>query len=229
MSGIGAMAGRPVHQTTSSDRRGGGKADPARTQITPDGRGDGCGLACRLDRGHERSSLPLHLVSQVEDYIAQLGPFDLVFINGDLVANHAYVENGRLVGIIDWGDATRQIDTASSSRFIATCSHAIKRVSGVFGSQRLARRRRFSAQGFGACLAPPGHRSRSTPHNRCLRAHCREVPPPGHRHARRACQATLPGLSGRRLGSHTLGNCDILGSMCLCRLWRAICALCGTR
>jgi aminoglycoside phosphotransferase (APT) family kinase protein len=53
--------------------------------------------------GH--SSLPPHLIPQVDDYLARLGPFDRVFVHGDLVANHVYVANGRLSGIIDWGDA----------------------------------------------------------------------------------------------------------------------------
>lgn len=53
----------------------------------------------------EQSSLPPHLIAQIDDYLARLGPFDRVFVHGDLVANHAFVENGRLAGIIDWGDA----------------------------------------------------------------------------------------------------------------------------
>lgn len=53
----------------------------------------------------EQSSLPPHLVAQVEDYLARLRPFDPVFVHADLVGNHVFVENGRLTGIIDWGDA----------------------------------------------------------------------------------------------------------------------------
>jgi hypothetical protein len=53
----------------------------------------------------EHSSLPPHLIAQVDDYLARLGTFDCVFVHGDLCANHVYVENGRLAGIIDWGDA----------------------------------------------------------------------------------------------------------------------------
>lgn len=53
----------------------------------------------------QQSSLPPHLIAQIADYLARLGPFDRVFVHGDLVANHAYVVNGRLAGIIDWGDA----------------------------------------------------------------------------------------------------------------------------
>ena len=52
-----------------------------------------------------QSSLPPHLIAQIDDYLARLGPFDRVFVHGDLVALHVFVENGRLSGIIDWGDA----------------------------------------------------------------------------------------------------------------------------
>ena len=52
------------------------------------------------------SSLPSHLIGQIGGFWARLGPFDRVFVHGDLVSNHLYVRKGRLVGIIDWGDAT---------------------------------------------------------------------------------------------------------------------------
>ena len=54
----------------------------------------------------EQSSLPSHLVAQVDDYLTRLGPLDdPVFVHGDLCAMHAFVKEGRLSGIIDWGDA----------------------------------------------------------------------------------------------------------------------------
>jgi aminoglycoside phosphotransferase (APT) family kinase protein len=53
----------------------------------------------------EQSSLPPHLIAQIDGYLARLKPFDRVFVHGDLCANHVFVENGRLAGIIDWGDA----------------------------------------------------------------------------------------------------------------------------
>jgi aminoglycoside phosphotransferase len=53
----------------------------------------------------KQSSLPPHLIAQIDDYVARLFPFDRVFVHGDLCAMHAFVENGRLTGIIDWGDA----------------------------------------------------------------------------------------------------------------------------
>ena len=52
-----------------------------------------------------RSSLPAHLVAQAGDYVARLGAYDLVFTHADLCAAHAFVEGGRLSGLIDWGDA----------------------------------------------------------------------------------------------------------------------------
>jgi len=52
-----------------------------------------------------RSSLPPHLVAQVERFVGRLGPSQDVFVHGDLVAAHVFVEDGRLAGIIDWGDA----------------------------------------------------------------------------------------------------------------------------
>ena len=78
-----------------------------------------------------RSSLPPHLVAQVEEYLARLGPFDRVFVHGDLVANHAYVEDGRLVGIIDWGDATvtdRHYEIIQVYRDLFHCDKALLRV-----------------------------------------------------------------------------------------------------
>ncbi|MEQ9189562.1 MAG: aminoglycoside phosphotransferase family protein [Alphaproteobacteria bacterium] len=51
------------------------------------------------------SSLPPHLAAQAADYVARLGPPDPVFVHGDLVANHVFVADGCLSGVIDWGDA----------------------------------------------------------------------------------------------------------------------------
>ena len=39
------------------------------------------------------------------DYLARLGPFDPVFVNGDMMYRHIFVQGGRLSAIIDWGDA----------------------------------------------------------------------------------------------------------------------------
>ena len=51
------------------------------------------------------SSLPPHLIAQIDDYLARLGSFDRVFVHGDLMHRHVFVEHGRLAGMIDWGDA----------------------------------------------------------------------------------------------------------------------------
>ncbi len=51
------------------------------------------------------SALPAHLVAQVEGYVARLGPLDGAFVHGDLMHRHLFVADGRLTGIIDWGDA----------------------------------------------------------------------------------------------------------------------------
>jgi len=53
----------------------------------------------------ERSSLPRHLVAQVDNFLSRLGAPDRVFAHGDLTTRHVYVEDGGLAGIIDWGDA----------------------------------------------------------------------------------------------------------------------------
>jgi len=79
----------------------------------------------------EHSSLPLHLIAQVDGYLARLRPFDRVFVHGDLVANHAYVENGRLTGIIDWGDAVvtdRHYEIIQLYRDMFGCDKALLRV-----------------------------------------------------------------------------------------------------
>jgi hygromycin-B 7''-O-kinase len=79
----------------------------------------------------QRSSLPPHLIAQIDDYLVRLGPFDRVFVHGDLVANHAYVENGRLAGIIDWGDATvtdRHYEIIQVYRDLFRCDKALLRV-----------------------------------------------------------------------------------------------------
>ena len=52
-----------------------------------------------------RSSLPPHLSSQAEKFVARIGAFDSIFVHGDLFPRHVLVEHGRLTGIIDWGDA----------------------------------------------------------------------------------------------------------------------------
>lgn len=77
------------------------------------------------------SSLPPHLIAQIDDYLARLGPFDNVFVHSDLVANHVYVEDGRMAGIIDWGDAMvtdRHYELIQVYRDMFRCDKALFRV-----------------------------------------------------------------------------------------------------
>jgi aminoglycoside phosphotransferase len=53
----------------------------------------------------KRSSLPLHLITQIDNYLARTDANDCVFTHGDRVANHIFVQDSQLSGIIDWGDA----------------------------------------------------------------------------------------------------------------------------
>jgi len=53
----------------------------------------------------QNSSLPKHLINQIDDFLAALPPFDSVLVNSDIVLMHIFINKGRLSGIIDWGDA----------------------------------------------------------------------------------------------------------------------------
>ena len=57
--------------------------------------------ALNVTAAAEQSSLSPHLIPQIDDYLARLGPFDRVLVHSDLVAAHTFVENGRITGIID--------------------------------------------------------------------------------------------------------------------------------
>lgn len=59
-----------------------------------------------LQAAAEKSILPKHLLTQLDAFIATLDVFDNCFVNGDIVDTHVFIDNGRLSGIIDWGDAT---------------------------------------------------------------------------------------------------------------------------
>jgi len=52
-----------------------------------------------------QSVLPSRLVSQIDGFVAGTDQEDTVFVHGDLMFRHVFVEDGRLEGIIDWGDA----------------------------------------------------------------------------------------------------------------------------
>lgn len=77
-----------------------------------------------------QSSLPPHLIAQIDGFLAGLGPFDHVFVHGDLTANHVYAEDGRLAGIIDWGDAMvtdRHYELIQLYRDLFGCNKALFR------------------------------------------------------------------------------------------------------
>jgi hygromycin-B 7''-O-kinase len=77
-----------------------------------------------------QSSLPPHLIAQIDDYLARLEPFDRVFAHGDLVASHVFVDEGRLAGIIDWGDAMvtdRHYELIQPHRDMFGCDKALLR------------------------------------------------------------------------------------------------------
>jgi aminoglycoside phosphotransferase (APT) family kinase protein len=79
----------------------------------------------------ERSSLPAHLAAQAEGLVARLGPYDRVFCHGDLVAQHVFVEDGRVTGIIDWADAIvtdRHYELAQVFRDTFDCDRELFRV-----------------------------------------------------------------------------------------------------
>jgi hygromycin-B 7''-O-kinase len=79
----------------------------------------------------EQSSLPPHLIAQIDDYLARLEPFNRVFVNSDLTALHVFVENGRLAGIIDWGDAMvadRHMELIQLYRDVFDCDKVLLRV-----------------------------------------------------------------------------------------------------
>lgn len=74
------------------------------------------------------SSLPPHLIAQADAFLGSLPPVDQAFVHGDITANHVYVENGRLVGLIDWGDALvadRHTELIQIYRDLFRCDRAL--------------------------------------------------------------------------------------------------------
>ncbi|MGF1472524.1 MAG: phosphotransferase family protein [Rubrobacteraceae bacterium] len=79
----------------------------------------------------EHSSLPPHLISQIDDYLVQHDPLDRVLVHGDLIANHVFVDNGRFAGIIDWGDAIvidRHYELIQLHRDMFDCDKTLLRI-----------------------------------------------------------------------------------------------------
>lgn len=77
-----------------------------------------------------RSSLPAHLVGQVETYLADSAEATPVVVHGDLNEMHVYVEDGRIVGLIDWGDtvvADSHYELIQIYRGLFACDRALLR------------------------------------------------------------------------------------------------------
>lgn len=82
--------------------------------------------ASEIARAAMHSSLPRHLISQVEEYMARLGPIDRVFLHGDLAGNHIYVR-----GAASWASLTGAMqrlptDTTNSPSFTLEPSRATR-------------------------------------------------------------------------------------------------------
>ena len=66
---------------------------------------DGFWPAPNLAAAARRTVLPSRLTEQVDRFVAGMGAGDRVLAHGDLMFRHVFVEDGRLSGIVDWGDA----------------------------------------------------------------------------------------------------------------------------
>lgn len=55
-----------------------------------------------------KSSFPTHLIPGIRAYVASISAPDMAFVHGDLMERHIFIANGRLSGVIDWGDAAFQ-------------------------------------------------------------------------------------------------------------------------
>ncbi|MFF2848432.1 phosphotransferase family protein [Streptomyces sp. NPDC058001] len=78
----------------------------------------------------EQSSLPAHLVAQVEDYLGGLRPFDRVVVHGDVTTRHTFLEDGQFTGIIDWGDTLvtdRHYELCQVHRDVFDCDKTLLR------------------------------------------------------------------------------------------------------
>lgn len=108
----------------------------------------------------KHSSLPPHLVAQVNDYLTKLRPEDPVFTHGDLCDQHIFFDNGKLSGIIDWGDAMvtdRHYELIQIYRGIFDCDKKLFRIfleasnwpiKKDFATQTLCQALRRQAIGF---------------------------------------------------------------------------------
>ncbi|HEU5484462.1 MAG TPA: aminoglycoside phosphotransferase family protein [Microlunatus sp.] len=58
-----------------------------------------------VERHREWGSLPRGLVDAIPAYLAGYRPAPACLLHGDLTEDHIFVDDQRLVGVIDWGDA----------------------------------------------------------------------------------------------------------------------------
>ena len=58
-----------------------------------------------LERHRRWRSLPDHLVEQIPAYLSDYRPGRVCLVHADLNEDHLFVDDGRLLGVIDWGDA----------------------------------------------------------------------------------------------------------------------------
>lgn len=84
-----------------------------------------------LKSAARKSSLPGHLIDQIDDFIGLLDTFDKVFVNSDIVPMHVFIENGHLSGIIDWGDsvvADRHYEVAKLCLSLFPCDKVLLKI-----------------------------------------------------------------------------------------------------
>ncbi|MCC7368949.1 MAG: phosphotransferase [Chloroflexi bacterium] len=128
---IGLLHALPISAEAGDDTTGSAAAGDAIAQGAAT-EADWAGVS--IATAATESSLPPHLAAQAEAYVTRLGPSsaaDRVFTHGDIVATHVYVEDGRLSGIIDWGDATiadRHVELIQIYRDLFRCDRDLFRV-----------------------------------------------------------------------------------------------------
>nr|WTB28898.1 aminoglycoside phosphotransferase family protein [Streptomyces sp. NBC_00830] len=100
-----------------------------------------------------QSSLPQHLVAQVEDYLNGLQPFDRVVVHGDLTSRHTFLEGGRFTGIIDWGDTMvtdRHYELCQVHRNVFRCDKTLLRA--FLDASEWPAEKDFACQAMGLAL-----------------------------------------------------------------------------
>ena len=100
----------------------------------------------------EKSVLPKHLIAQVDSFIANLDDFDRCFVNGDMVDMHVFIDNGRLSGIIDWGDATVTDRHYELGKLLDTFDWDKRLLKTVLDASNWPVKKNFSKQALGLAL-----------------------------------------------------------------------------